>query len=136
MARTSHHGARRGRGRANFTLPHDIRVDARGRILVTDRENSRIQLFDRDGAFLEAWTDVLRPQNIVLDRHGALYVTEVPQRVSIFNLDGDLLGRWGEQGDAPGQFRDSPHGLAVDSRGDLSIAEVTGQARLQKFSRR
>ncbi len=124
-----------GAGPGEFHLPHDIRVDAWGRILVADRENSRIQLFDRDGAFLEEWTDVLRPQNIVLDRHDTLYVTEVPQRVSIFNLDGALLGRWGEQGDAPGQFRDSPHGLAVDTRGDLCIAEVTGRARLQKFSR-
>ena len=48
---------------------------------------------------------------------------------------GELLARWGEPGDAPGQFRDSPHGLAVDSRGDLYIAEVTGRARFQKFAR-
>ncbi len=111
-------------------------MDSRGRVFVSDRENSRIQLFDRDGAFLEEWTDVARPQNILFGRDDILYVTEVPQRVSIFNLDGELLGRWGEAGDAPGQFRDSPHGLAVDSHGDLYIAEVTGRARFQKFRSR
>ena len=124
-----------GAGPGEFHLPHDVRVDTRGRVFVSDRENSRIQLFDRDGAFLEEWTDVARPQNILFGRDDVLYVTEVPQRVSIFNLDGDLLGRWGEAGDAPGQFRDSPHGLAVDSHGDLYIAEVTGRARFQKFAR-
>ncbi|MCA1667903.1 MAG: hypothetical protein LC793_11045 [Thermomicrobia bacterium] len=96
---------------------------------------ARIQLFDRDGAFLEEWKDVARPQNILFGRDDLLYVTEVPQRISIFNLDGEVLARWGEKGDGPGQFRDSPHGLAVDSHGDLYIAEVTGRARLQKFER-
>ncbi len=33
-----------------------------------------------------------------LIKDNVLYVTEVPQRVSIFNLDGELLARWGETG--------------------------------------
>ena len=124
-----------GAGPGEFHLPHDVVVDPRGRVFVSDRENSRIQLFDRDGAFLEEWTNVARPQNIVRGPDDVLYVTEAPQRVSLFNLDGELLARWGEKGDAPGQFHESPHGLAVDSRGDLYIAEVTSRALFQKFIR-
>ena len=35
----------------------------------------------------------------------------------------------------PGQFSDSPHGIWVDSRGDLYVSEVVAENRLQKFAR-
>ena len=60
---------------------------------------------------------------------------EAQQRISVYSLDGELLGRWGEKGTAPGQFSDSPHGLCVDSHGDLYVCEVISQGRLQKFAR-
>ena len=57
-------------------------------------------------------------------------------RISVFDLDGELLARWGEQGDVPGQFANGPHGLWLDSHGDLYVAEVPFlDNRLQKFAR-
>ena len=47
-----------------------------------------------------------------------------------------VLARWGEEGAEPGQFRDSPHSIWVDSRGDLYVSEVLGEDRFQKFVRR
>ena len=35
-----------------FSDPHDIKMDSRGRIFVADRGNSRIQVFDQEGALL------------------------------------------------------------------------------------
>lgn len=43
-----------GSGPGRFTVPHAIAVDGRDRILVADRENDRIQVFDRDGTFITA----------------------------------------------------------------------------------
>jgi hypothetical protein len=47
-------------------------------------------------------------------------------RVSIYSTTGELLARLGHRpaGLEPGQFI-SPHGLAVDSRGDIYVGEVS-----------
>jgi len=132
-----HSWGEEGSGPGQFTLPHGIRVDPRGRVLVLDREtNHRLQIFDPEGNFLGEWTDLQGPNDLYIDRDNNVYIAEGAHRISIFNLDGDLLARWGEQGEAPGQFADSPHGLWVDSAGDLYVAEVPYlPSRLQKFER-
>ena len=47
-------------------------------------------------------------------------------RVSIYSHSGDLLARLGHDhaGLNPGQFI-SPHGIAIDSRGDIYVGEVS-----------
>ena len=52
-------GERVGQGRhrsGEFRLPHSIQIDERGIVYVADRENGRIQRFDRSGKFLGEWT--------------------------------------------------------------------------------
>ena len=109
----------------HFRLPHDIAVDSLGRLLVADRENSRIQVFDQDGALLGIWHDVIRPTGIGIDRDGLVYVSELALRVSVFSVDGELLTRWGNTS----ANRDealflAPHTVAVDSHGDVYVGEV------------
>ena len=81
-----------------------------------------------------------RPSGLFLDRRAArFYVGEIGggvavnidmpnigPRVSIYGAKGDLLARLGNRpaGLEAGQFI-SPHGLAVDSRGDVYVSEVT-----------
>ena len=120
--------------RSQFALPHSVVVDRRGRVLVADRENHRVQIFDGEGKFLDEWTDLLQPMDLFIDAEDTVYVAEAQQRISIYSLDGELLSRWGEKGSAPGQFSDSPHGVCVDSRGDLYVCEVISQGRMQKFA--
>jgi len=134
-----------GTGPGQFHLPHGILVDREGRVLVADRENDRIQLFDYDGEFLDQWTDVQRPCDMALDAEGRVYVAELwrpkgkksfvhgttkvdqPGRVSILSPAGSVLTRWTadpEDRAAPGSFI-APHAVAVDSQGSVYVAEVT-----------
>jgi len=46
---------RKGMGPGEFDLPHTIALDSRGRVIVGDRQNNRIQVFDPDGKHLATW---------------------------------------------------------------------------------
>jgi sugar lactone lactonase YvrE len=126
-----------GNGPAQFFIPHSVLIDKRGRVFVADRENSRIQVFDLDGRFIEQWTDMQKPQGFYMGDDGLIYVTEkavkcrdgsrpfLPPRVSIWTTDGHLLARWGEADlSQPGNFF-APHGIWGDARGDLYIGELS-----------
>jgi len=125
----------KGTGPGQFDTPHGIWADRRGRVLVADRANNRVQVFDADGDFLSEWTGLGWPNDIYIDHDGNAYIAEAHNGISILNLDGELLARWGEKGPAPGQFADMPHGLGVDSHGDLYVAEVVAPNLFQKFER-
>ena len=128
-----------------FRLPHDIAVDSRGRVLVADRENSRIQLFDLNGTYLEEWNDfLLRPMSISFDKDGHVYVAELAMRVSVLSPDGKLLGRWGNgDEDKDSALFHGPHAIAIDSREDVYVGDVAlthsgvdrGSNTIRKFRR-
>jgi DNA-binding beta-propeller fold protein YncE len=146
-----------------FNIPHNIATDAEGLVYVADRENHRVQIFDSEGRYQAQWSNLHRPCGLFADRRqgDALYVGELPSalavnaevpnigaRVSVLSKKGELRGRVGGRfaGERPGEFV-APHGCAVDSRGDLYVAEVSWTARgstetppreirsLQKFAR-
>ena len=127
-----------GSGPGQFDLPHCVRVDCRDRVLVADRSNNRIQIFDTSGVYVEEWGDFNQPDTIHIDANDIVYVAELDQRISILSLDGELLARWGDgvRRDVPGQFHGCPHGIWTDSRGDLYVSEVQTDGRYQKFVRR
>jgi len=132
-----------GAGPGEFRLPHSIHHDDEDRIWVTDRENSRIQIFDTEGEFLEEWTDLIRPTDVAIDGD-TVYVAELCKRLGVFTLDGELLTRWGnEDHPADDPLFVAPHSVAVDSNGDLYVGEVSytyngtdrGARTVQKFAR-
>ena len=126
-----------GSGPGEFDLPHCVRVDPRNRLLVADRENNRIQFFTLDGDFIQEWTDLLHPDTIYIDEDDLVYIAELDQRITIMTLDGEVVSQWGsERGSTvPGEFLACPHGIWVDSHGDVYVGEVQADARLQKFIR-
>jgi sugar lactone lactonase YvrE len=154
-----------GTGPGQFRLPHGVGISPDNRVFVTDRENDRIQIFDRDGKFLDMWTHCQRPTDISFDKDGLVYVSELwwkpgsqsftngkikydlPGGVRVFDLAGNLLIHWcSADREAAGNFV-APHTICVDSHGDLYVGEVTwtfGVSRggikedahtLQKFAR-
>ncbi len=113
-----------------FHLPHSVLIDREQRVIVCDRENSRIQLFTLDGKYLGMWTDLNLPTDISVDREGAFYVSQLakdgsPPRISIFDREGKTLARWNSR---------SAHGLWVDSRGDVYLA-LTQDKSVDKYVR-
>ena len=120
-----------------FIRPHNIAIDDREQLYVVDREAHRIQVFDPQGNFITMWNNIHRPDSMTLWQDH-IYVGELSSiaglegcpglghRVSIYDLEGNLKCRFGDpvQGDQPGQFM-APHGVAVDSRGDLYVSEVS-----------
>ncbi|MBI3865274.1 MAG: 6-bladed beta-propeller [Planctomycetia bacterium] len=125
---------KKGDGPGEFDLPHAICVDSKQRVLVGDRENERIQVFDGEGKFLAAWKG-FAPYGIEIDRDGHIFVADaVAHQVLQLDDDGKIVHRLGERGAGPGQFN-VPHMLACDAAGNLFVAEIDG-LRLQKFKRK
>src|SRR5580765_2317825 len=56
----------KGTGHGQFDLPHAIVIDRRGRVLVADRSNNRIQIFDQEGAYLDEWTQFGTPSGMFI----------------------------------------------------------------------
>jgi peptidylglycine monooxygenase len=69
----------RGTGPGEFTTPHAVWIDPRDRVLVADRENNRVQIFDRNGAYLTEWGGTLNgAHGMSGDRDGNFYLSELP----------------------------------------------------------
>jgi DNA-binding beta-propeller fold protein YncE len=124
-----------------FNLVHSICADKDGFMYVADRENHRIQIFESNGKYVTQWNNMHRPCGLHIGGRGEqlCYVGELPPalpvnkdypnlgpRISIYNLKGERLARLGDiqAGGHPDQFW-APHGISVDSRGDLYIGEVS-----------
>jgi streptogramin lyase len=131
-----------GPGQGQFRLPHNIWIDKKDRIWIPDRENHRVQIFDLEGTFLEQWTDLLRPTHVYIDKDDTVYISELSRRISIFNIDGQLLSRWGNESHSmEDPLLVGPHVICVDSHGDLYVGEVAktfgkvdrGARTIQKF---
>lgn len=125
-----------GTGPGQFQRPSGI-VWHEGRVYVADSVNNRIQVFTEEGAFERAMGVVHQgepvplhlPYDLVLDHKEQLLVVEYGAgRVLQASLQGELLGVYGRQGAATGQFH-TPWGVTVDSRGHIRVAD-TGNRRL------
>jgi sugar lactone lactonase YvrE len=116
-------------------LPHGVWIDRSGQVLVCDRENDRVQVFDQDGKLLRIWpTTLVGPAVFYVDRDDVVYIPEHNGGlVSVLTLDGERLAQWGDP-----SFR-SCHGIWGDSRGDLYVVRPGAWGRprrVVKYTRR
>jgi len=118
-----------------FCNPHNVVVDMDENVYVADRENNRVQVFDGTGNVQAIWHDVYKADGMCADKNGIFYVGELVgmhdtntlgHRLGIYTNDGKRLARLGSpvQGDGPGEFN-AIHGVAVDSQGNVYVAEVS-----------
>ena len=124
-----------------FNIVHNIVCDDDGWVYVADRENHRIQVFDGDGRYETQWNNLHRPCALFMPKGcqhclvGELgpgmpvnrNMPNIGPRISVLDRTGKRIARLGNQagfGMEPDRFM-APHGLAMDSRGDLYVGEVS-----------
>jgi DNA-binding beta-propeller fold protein YncE len=115
-----------GAGPGQFTTPHAVWIDANDRVLIADRENNRVQVFDRSGAYLAEWRDLYHPMDICGCTDGSILVTDQVPRLSQFSLDGKLIGRCRPA-------LNGAHGVWSDRHGNIFLAEMI-PSRITKLS--
>ncbi len=131
-----------GTGPGQFNLVHNIVADDDGWIYVADRENHRVQVFNTEGKYETQWVNLHRPCGLYMPRGKCpvCFIGElgpgmavnrqyknIGPRLSIVSNTGELIARLGGEdgpGPEPGKFW-SPHGLSVDSYGDIYVGEVS-----------
>jgi len=137
-----------GSAPGEFSFPHSLAMDSKGRLYVADRGNNRVQIFDQDGKFLDQWRQFGRPSGVFIDKHDILYVADSESNTS--RNPGFRRGiRIGRVRDAkvtafipdpvlnPGQGLDptngtAAEGIATDDAGNVYGAEV-GPRNLKKY---
>jgi DNA-binding beta-propeller fold protein YncE len=136
---------KKGAGPGEFDQPHGLAFDAKGRLLVADRSNNRIQIVDKQGRFIEEWPQFSRPSGLFIDRHGMLYVAD-SESGSVGNgrsrtekrgirigsmSDGKVIALIPDPVEAP-PSTSAAEGVAVDADGNIYGAEV-GNRALKKY---
>jgi DNA-binding beta-propeller fold protein YncE/Flp pilus assembly protein TadD len=129
-----------GREIGQFRQPGSVVVDDTGRLYVADTYNHRIQVFLRDGRFLQTFGveggqpgALSRPKGLAWGPNHLLYVADTGNhRIQAFDPRGDTVLVLGSFGSLPGQFN-APEGIAVDADDMLYVAD-TQNHRVQKLA--
>ncbi len=138
---------KKGSAPGEFNIPHTIAIDSRGRVLVGDRGNNRIQIFDQEGKFLEEWKQFGRPSGIFIAKDDTIYVVDSESNTA--RNPGFKRGIWiGSAKDGSiAAFIPSnelnpdtttvlgAEGVGMDAKGNVYAAEV-GRQTLTKYVRK
>jgi 6-bladed beta-propeller len=130
---------KKGTANGEFANVRSIAVDAQGNVYAADGGNKRIQVFDNNGAFKTAITNVGNAQALCLTKSQMLYVsnsnppTDIDHGGEIYKmrLDGTMTGQFGRAGKMAKEFGTVN---AIDCRDEntLYVGEI-GNLRVQKL---
>ena len=129
-----------------FDTPHCVHLSDDGLVYVCDRNNGRIQVFQKDGTFVkEAFVELETGEGLVRGRPGDIVIPrDADERLiymvdmgtdKVHTIDRDslqIISSFGRHGRGAGQLL-TPHSVALDSNGILYVTETTLGSRVQKF---
>jgi DNA-binding beta-propeller fold protein YncE len=126
-----------------FSTPHGITGSNDGRIYVADRRGNRIQVFEQSGKFVSE--KVIAPATLSSGSAFVPVLSKDPQQTWLYLADGtnhkiwilrrstmEVVGEFGRGGRQLGQFL-RPHGMSIDSKGNLYVGEASTGRRIQRF---
>jgi sugar lactone lactonase YvrE len=132
----------RGSDKGQLLYPNDAVSDSRGRIYVSDGNNSRISMWSGDGQFLNQFgagggaSGLNLPRGIWMDEKDHLHVADpIAQMVKVFDVSGDTpayLYSFGDFGVSDGLFN-FPNDIVMDKSGWLFVADREN-SRIQVWS--
>jgi DNA-binding beta-propeller fold protein YncE len=142
-----------GHGPGQFSTPHAIALDSKGRLYVADRNNVRIQVFDTKGKFIEEWRNLIVPWGFFVTKEDEIWVCGsspmqwrkedqalgCPPKDQVFmkfNSAGKLqqlftLPKGIDGLERPGEVN-WVHCIAFDSVGNMYLGDIIGR-RAQKY---
>lgn len=146
-------------GSGMFAFPHGIHVDRQGNVWVTDGvppgaanqpaaagKSHIVVKFSPEGKVLltlgkagvagDGPDTFNQPSDVITAPNGDIFIADghggnTNARIVKFDKTGKFIKTWGKKGTAPGDF-DTPHGLAMDSKGRLFVADRNNN-RIQIF---
>ncbi len=127
-----------------FSTVHGLVGSSDGLIYVADRRGNRIQVFRQDGEFVTE--RIIAPRTLASGSAFVLALSPDAEQRWLYLADGtnhkvwilrrddlEVVGEFGRGGRQVGQFL-RPHGMGIDSRGNLYVGEASTGRRVQKFS--
>jgi sugar lactone lactonase YvrE len=127
-----------------FSTVHGLIGSNDGLIYVADRRGNRIQVFQQDGTFVTE--KIIEPRTLASGSAFVITLSPDPEQRWLYLADGtnhkvwildrstlEVVGDFGRGGRQLGQFL-RPHGMGIDSQGNLYVGEASTGRRIQKFS--
>ena len=127
-----------------FSTVHGLTGSRDGMIYVADRRGNRIQVFDQSGTFVAE--KIIAPLTRSSGSAFVIALSPDPEQQWLHLADGtnhkvwtlrrsdlELVSDFGRGGRQVGQFL-RPHGMGIDSQGNLYVGEASTGRRVQKFT--
>jgi len=129
---------------SQFSTPHGLTGSSDGKIYVADRRGNRIQVFEQSGKFVSE--KIIAPATLSSGSSFVIVLSKDPQQQWLYLADGtnhkiwvlnrstmEVVGDFGRGGRQLGQFL-RPHGMSIDSKGNLIVGEASTGRRVQRFN--
>ncbi len=127
-----------------FSTVHGVVGANDGLIYVADRRGNRIQVFQKNGEFV--MEKIIAPETLASGSAFVIALSPDDNQEWLYLADGtnhkvwilhredlEIVGQFGRGGRQVGQFL-RPHGMGIDSHGNLYVGEASTGRRVQKFT--